>query len=77
MFLYKGNPLIMTDGFLVSGLQCMSFAAYLCGGHVGDGAVGLDALELLEAPVQLLKGLQRQPSMVLLCKDLKRNSVQT
>ena len=46
-----------------------SLAAYLGGGHVGDGAVRLDALELLEAPVQLLQGLQRQPSMVLLCKE--------
>ena len=50
-------------------------APYLGGGHVGDGAVRLDALELLEAPVELLEGLERQPRMVVVsCKDWKKNS---
>ena len=32
--------------------------------------MGLDALELLEAPVELLEGLQRQPRMVVVpCKE--------
>ena len=43
-----------------------SFFSYLAGGHVGDGPVRLDGLELVEAPVQLLHGLDRRPHVALI-----------
>ena len=35
--------------------------AYLARGHVRDRPVGLDRLQLVQAPVQLLQRLDRQP----------------
>ena len=43
-----------------------AFFSYLARGHVGDGPVGLDGLQLVEAPVQLLQGLDRRPDVVLI-----------
>ena len=34
----------------------------LVGGHVGDTLVGLQALQLVEAPVQFLQGVYSQPN---------------
>lgn len=42
---------------------------YFGGRHVGDGAVGLDCLELVQTPVQLLQGLQRHLGVGLIWKD--------
>ena len=40
--------------------------SYLAAGHVGHGAVGLDGLQLVQAPVQLLQRLQRHPQESLI-----------
>ena len=39
---------------------------YLAGGHVRDGAVGLDGLQLVQTPVQLLQRLNRHPEKCLI-----------
>ena len=41
---------------------------HLAAGHVGHGAVGLDGLQLVQAPVQLLQRLARPPDIVLVWK---------
>ena len=43
-------------------------AAHLAAGHVGDRPVGLDGLQLVEAPVQLLQRLPRSLDIILVCK---------
>ena len=42
---------------------------YLAGRHVGDRPVGLDGLQLVQAPVQLLQSLKRHPEKCFICKD--------
>ena len=39
--------------------------SHLAGRHVGDGPVRLDGLQLVQAPVQLLQGLNGRPHEVL------------
>ena len=41
---------------------------HLAAGHVGHGAVGLDGLQLVQAPVQLLQRLARPPDIVFVWK---------
>ena len=42
---------------------------YLAGRHVGDRPVGLDGLQLVQAPVKLLQSLKRHPEKCFICKD--------
>ena len=42
------------------------FFSYLARGHVGDGSVRLYRLQLVEAPVELLHGLDRRPHVALI-----------
>ena len=48
---------------------------YLAGGHVGDGAVGLHRLQLVQTPVQLLQRLRRQTDKALVCSAQTENTV--
>ena len=41
---------------------------HLAACHVGHGPVGLDGLQLVQAPVQLLQCLPRPPDIILVCK---------
>lgn len=43
--------------------------SYLGGGHVADRAVGLDGLQLVQAPVQLLHGVHGQLLVRLICQQ--------
>lgn len=47
-----------------SGNAAEKVKAHLVGGHVTDGAMCLDGLQLVQTPVQLLQGL---PSQLLVC----------
>ena len=47
--------------------------SYLAARHVRHRSVGLDGLQLVQAPVQLLQRLQRHPQEVLIWKQWRRH----
>ena len=49
--------------------------SYLARGHVRDRSVGLDGLQLIKTPVQLLQGLNSHTYVVLVWKESERNGV--
>jgi hypothetical protein len=57
----SGNPGMHTS----SQRNCL-LDSYLAASHVGHRSVGLDRLQLIQAPVQLLQSLDRKPDVTLI-----------
>ena len=53
-------------------IRCV-LVSYLAARHVRHRSVGLDGLQLVQAPVQLLQRLQRHPQEVLIWKQWRRH----